>query len=89
MGTYIAGWAAFLTILAAKVAYAGRRVVAVPPAYPNQMCSGCGVMVQKGLSDRWHSCPECGTSRQRDYNAAKNKEQNGQAVRGGAALAAS
>jgi putative transposase len=27
-----AGWAAFLSILAAKAAYAGRRVVAVPPA---------------------------------------------------------
>ena len=28
-----AGWSQFLSILAAKAAYAGRRVVAVPPAY--------------------------------------------------------
>ena len=28
-----AGWAAFLTILAFKAAYAGKRAVAVPPAY--------------------------------------------------------
>jgi putative transposase len=50
-----AGWAAFLSILAAKAVYAGRRVVPVPPAYTSQICSGCGVMVQKGLSVRWHA----------------------------------
>ncbi len=44
-----AGWSAFLSILAAKAAYAGRRVVAVPPAYTSQMCSGCGVLVHEGL----------------------------------------
>ena len=49
-----AGWAQFLSILAAKAAYAGRRVVAVPPAYTSQTCSGCGVLVEKGLSVRWH-----------------------------------
>ena len=38
-----AGWSAFLTILAFKAAYAGKRVVAVPPAYTSQRCSGCGV----------------------------------------------
>jgi putative transposase len=52
-----AGWSQFLTILAAKAAYAGRRVVAVPPAYTSQTCSGCGVLVQKGWSVRWHCCP--------------------------------
>jgi putative transposase len=77
-----AGWAAFLTILASKAAYAGKRVVAVPPAYTSQMCSGCGVMVSKGLSVRWHSCPECGSSLHRDHNAAKNIERAGQALRG-------
>jgi len=80
-----AGWSAFLSILHAKAAYAGRRVVAVPPAYTSQMCSGCGVLVRKGLSVRWHSCPECGTSLHRDHNAAKNIERAGQALRGAVA----
>src|SRR5262245_35178644 len=84
-----AGWAQFLSILAAKAAYAGRRVVAVPPAYTSQTCSGCGVIVQKGLSVRWHSCPNCGTSLHRDHNAAKNIERLGQSLRGGVALAVS
>ena len=77
-----AGWGVFLAILAFKAAYAGKRVVAVPPAYTSQTCSGCGVLVQKGLSVRWHSCPECGTSLHRDHNAAKNRERAGQARRG-------
>jgi putative transposase len=78
-----------VSILAAKAAYAGRRVVAVPPAYTSQTCSGCGVLVQKGLSVRWHFCPDCGTSLHRDHNAARNRERAGLALRGGVAVAAS
>jgi putative transposase len=90
-----AGWSQFLSILSAKAAWAGRTVVAVPPAYTSQTCSGCGVLVHKGLSVRWHSCPDCGTSLHRDHNAAKNilrlgrEERAGLALRGGAAVAAS
>jgi putative transposase len=84
-----AGWSAFLTILSYKAACAGRSVVAVPPAYTSQICSGCGVLVAKGLSVRWHACPECGTSLHRDHNAAKNIERLGQSLQGGVALAAS
>jgi putative transposase len=84
-----AGWSQFLSILSHKAAYAGRRVVAVPPAYTSQTCSGCGVLVQKGLSVRWHSCPDCGTSLHRDHNAARNLERLGQSLRGGVAVAAS
>jgi putative transposase len=84
-----AGWSGFLSILAAKAACAGRRVVAVPPAYTSQTCSGCGVLVQKGLSVRWHSCQQCGMSLHRDHNAAKNIERLGQSLQGGVALAAS
>jgi putative transposase len=84
-----AGWGAFLIILAYKAAWAGRRVVAVNPAYTSQQCSGCGVNVSKGLSVRWHSCPACGTSLHRDHNAAKNIERLGQSLRGGVAVAAS
>ncbi|HET8906813.1 MAG TPA: transposase [Ktedonobacterales bacterium] len=77
-----AGWAQFLSILSFKAACAGRRIVAVPPAYTSQTCSGCGVVVQKGLSVRWHTCPACGTSLHRDHNAARNIERAGQARRG-------
>jgi putative transposase len=80
-----AGWSAFLTILAFKAVCAGKRAVAVPAAYTSQSCSGCGVLVQKGLSVRWHSCPQCGTSLHRDHNAAKNIARAGQALQGGAA----
>jgi putative transposase len=67
-----AGWSGFLGIRAFKAVYAGKRVVAVPPAYTSQACSGCGVFVHKGLSVRWHLCPDCGTSLHRDHNAARN-----------------
>jgi putative transposase len=80
-----AGWGAFLTILRHKAACAGRRVVAVNPAYTSQQGSGCGVMVVKGLSVRWHSCPECRTDLHRDHNAARNIESAGRALRGGVA----
>jgi putative transposase len=77
-----AGWSGFLGILTFKAAGAGKRVVAVNPAYTSQTCSGCGVLVAKGLSVRWHSCPECGTSLHRDHNAARNRERLGQSLRG-------
>jgi putative transposase len=86
-----AGWSAFLSILAFKAACAGKRVQAVNPAFTSQRCSGpgCGIVVSKGLSVRWHRCPECGTSLHRDHNAARNIERAGQALRGGVALVAS
>jgi putative transposase len=77
-----AGWSAFLAILSFKAANAGRAVVAVNPAFTSQMRSGCGGIVSKGLSARWHSCPECGTSLHRDHNAAKNIQWRGQRLRG-------
>jgi putative transposase len=83
-----AGWSAFLGILSFKAAHAGREVVAVNPAYTSQACSGCGVLVVKGLSVRWHSCPDCGTSLHRDHNAAKNIHWRGQRLRGLAGLPA-
>jgi putative transposase len=73
-----AGWSQFLGILSFKAVCAGRSVVAVPPAYTSQICSGCGVVVAKGLSVRWHDCPECGMSLQRDHNAALNILRLGQ-----------
>jgi len=85
-----AGWRAFLALLSCKAArlqgckaaHAGRAVHAVDPAYTRQACAGCGVVVQKGLCLRWHECPACGTSLQRDHNAAKTIVWRGQRLRG-------
>jgi putative transposase len=83
-----AGWAAFRAILEAKAACAGRQVVAVPPAFTTQDCSGCGTRVPKSLSVRTHVCTSCGLVMDRDENAAKNIQWAGQALRGVVALAA-
>ncbi len=82
-----ASWAQFRAILEAKAVYAGRRVVAVPPAYTSQDCSGCGEPVQKSVSVRTHICPnpDCGLVLDRDENAARNIERAGQALRGAVA----
>jgi putative transposase len=82
-----ASWAAFLLILSDKAACAGRAVVAVTPAFTSQRCSGCGVVVQQGLSVRWHRRPECGPSLHRDHNAARNRERAGRSLLGEACWA--
>jgi putative transposase len=83
-----AGWAQFRTILEGKAAYAGRRVVAVPPAYTSQDCSSCGERVEKSLSVRTHVCTSCGLILDRDENAARNIQWAGQALQGAATLVA-
>jgi putative transposase len=83
-----AGWAQFRTILEGKAVYAGRRVVAVPPAYTSQDCSGCGERIEKSLSVRTHVCTSCGLILDRDENAARNIQWAGQALQGLAANAA-
>ena len=83
-----AGWARFRAILEAKAACAGRRVVAVPPAYTAQDCSGCGARVPKALSVRTHICTSCGRVLDRDEHAARNIQWAGQALGGLVALAA-
>lgn len=69
---YDAGWGLFVNILKAKAAEAGRQVIEVDPRNTSQDCSGCGALVPKPLSQRWHDCPHCGTSLHRDVNAARN-----------------
>jgi putative transposase len=83
-----AGWAQFRTSLACKAAWAGKRVVAVRPAYTSQDCSGCGERVPKGLSVRTHICLTCGLVLDRDVNAARNIQWAGQALRGVAGMPA-
>ena len=51
---------------------AGARLIEVDPYDTSQECSGCGLRVVKALGDRWHDCPNCGLSLDRDLNAARN-----------------
>ncbi|KAM3104076.1 RNA-guided endonuclease InsQ/TnpB family protein, partial [Phormidesmis sp. 146-33] len=67
-----AGWGQFLQILSIKAERAGLQIIAVNPNGTSQNCSSCGIKVKKGLSDRWHSCHNCGCSLDRDHNAAIN-----------------
>jgi putative transposase len=57
----------------------GVPVVAAPPEYTSQDCSGvlpngkpCPARIQKSLSMRTHICPRCGLILDRDENAAVN-----------------
>lgn len=69
-GVLDAGWSSFISILSAKAASAGRRVVAVKPHGTSQICPECGSVKKKELSERIHSC-ECGCVLDRDVAAAK------------------
>jgi putative transposase len=67
-----AAWTQFAAFLAHKAAWAGRRFIAVNPAYTSQDCSGCGHRQPLSLSDRHYHCPCCGLVLDRDLNAARN-----------------
>jgi len=67
-----AGWRAFVSWLDYLAHVYGKIVVAVPPHYTSQDCSGCGERVKKTLSERTHVCPHCKMVLDRDHNAARN-----------------
>jgi putative transposase len=72
LSAHDAGLGEFQQLLQYKAESAGAEVVTVNPAYTSQLCSGCGVMVEKDLSVRVHQCPHCGLTLDRDVNAARN-----------------
>ncbi len=74
-----AGWAEFQQYCSYKAEEAGRVVLFVSPKYTSQVCSGCGQVRKKELSERWHSC-ECGTELDRDHNAAINIQRLGRSL---------
>ena len=62
----------FVEILRRTVASTGGTLIEVPtrPAKLSQFCHGCGGVVKKPLSERWHHCP-CGVGPvQRDLYSA-------------------
>ena len=96
-----AGWSAFAEMLDYKGLWYGCQVVKVDRWYPSsRTCSACGTVVERlPLNMREWECPECGTTHDRDVNAAVNilKEATvgvtgshacGQHVRPGTAFAA-
>src|SRR5262249_11370901 len=65
----------------------GIPMVAAPPEYTSQDCSGvlpdgspCRARIQKSLSVRTHVCPRCGRILDRDHNAALMILQRGLAL---------
>jgi putative transposase len=67
-----AGWGTFIRWLKYYGAMHSIPVIAVPPQYTSQECSGCGTIVKKTLSVRTHICTGCGVVLDRDHNAARN-----------------
>jgi len=66
-----AAWNQLVQFTGGKAEDAGRRVVLVDPRNTTKMCSRCGVLVEKPLSERMHHCV-CGLSINRDLNASFN-----------------
>lgn len=73
-----AAWSQFASALSYKAAWAGRKFVAVNPAYTSQDCSRCGHRQKLCLSDRTYTCPCCGVVLDRDLNASLNILRLGQ-----------
>ncbi|MEV0050520.1 RNA-guided endonuclease TnpB family protein [Saccharopolyspora shandongensis] len=68
-----AGWREFRTMLEYKARWYGREVIVVDRWFPSsKLCSACDALVEKmPLHVRTWTC-DCGTTHDRDVNAAKN-----------------
>jgi putative transposase len=77
-------WGNFLLTLRCKAEKAGVAFVEVDARGTSQACSGCGQIVRKDLSQRWHFCA-CGCSLDRDEKAARNILARGLLARTGPA----
>ncbi|MFB6178258.1 MAG: RNA-guided endonuclease InsQ/TnpB family protein [Halorientalis sp.] len=75
--THEVGWRDFITILKHHGNKRGCHVVEVDPEDTTKACNQCGVTTEKPLWVREHSCPSCGYTTDRDYNAALNVWERG------------
>ncbi|MET7662041.1 RNA-guided endonuclease TnpB family protein [Streptomyces sp. NPDC005349] len=77
-----AGWRDMRTMLEYKAAWYGRNLVVVDRWFPSsRLCSTCGALAGKmPLHVRTWTCEGCGTTHDRDVNAAKNLLAAGLAV---------
>lgn len=77
-----ASWSQMRTMLEYKADWYGRELVAIDRFYPSsKTCSNCGHLMDKmPLNIREWECPSCGTTHDRDVNAAKTILAAGLAV---------
>jgi putative transposase len=77
-----AAWSQFRSMLEYKAAWYGREVIAVDRFFPSsKLCSACGALADRmPLDVRVWTCEYCGTTHDRDVNAAKNLLAAGLAV---------
>ncbi len=76
--TLDAGFGQFLNILEFVCHKRGVYFERVDPNLTSQICPGCQTITgKKSLSQRVHSCPECGYTTDRDVAAAQVVEQRG------------
>ncbi|MER6999008.1 RNA-guided endonuclease TnpB family protein [Streptomyces sp. NPDC000410] len=77
-----AAWSEFRSMLEYKAAWYGREVIAVDRFFPSsKLCSHCGTLAERmPLHVRTWTCEGCGTTHDRDVNAAKNLKAAGLAV---------
>ena len=73
-----AAWGTLVLFLTYKAENAGGKVITVNPKNTSKMCSKCGALVDKDLSERVHNCPSCGLKMDRDLNASINILRLGQ-----------
>ena len=71
------GWGIFVNFCIYKAERAGGRVIKVNPKNTTKMCSRCGNLIEKDLSERIHRC-SCGLEIDRDLNASINILRLGQ-----------
>jgi putative transposase len=77
-----AAWSQFRSMLEYKAAWYGREVVAMDRFFPSsRLCSACGTLQERmPLHVRTWTCEGCGTTHDRDVNAAQNLLAAGLAV---------
>ncbi|MFD3562342.1 RNA-guided endonuclease InsQ/TnpB family protein [Streptomyces sp. NPDC058686] len=77
-----AAWSQFRSMLEYKAQWYGREVITVDRWFPSsKLCSTCGALQDKmPLHVRTWTCDSCGTTHDRDVNAAKNLLAAGRAV---------
>ena len=78
-GIFDNGWGVFTNYLKYKLEEQGKRLIKIDKYYPSsKQCSSCGhIHTELKLHERTWICPECGTTHNRDYNAAINIKKEG------------
>ena len=72
----------FKEILKYKASWYGRDIIEIDRWFPSsKLCSNCGYKKDDlTLNDRNWICPKCGSNHDRDFNAAKNIENEGKRI---------